>query len=255
MKRMVGVGIVAGAVALLTHIIPAIGGTSVDVTQAEAQYLEASFGATGATVTGYMIHDYATLNHQFLSQSELAQVSSGIAKNLGLKGTKTEGRSVTEENAYQMTGIWGGNTAVSIFLSSFHMTDGMPNETDIVIRASSNQHSIRQLPAQMKEIANVLQNVHVAPQLDAYITGFTSKKLSEQETEDTVSRAFQSVHAVRIEGLNSALETSISGYSSEAPDYITSGGRKINLQVALHWDGYDKRTNVVVGTPIIVDPY
>ncbi len=222
-------------------------------TQAEANYLETSFGATGATVIGYLIHDYGTLNNQFLSQTELAQVSSGIANNLALKDTKTEGRSIPGENAYQMTGIWEGNTTVSIFLSSFHMTDG--DETYIVIRASNNQRSISQLSGQMKEIANALQNVHIAPQLDAYITGFTSKKLSEQETEDTVSRAFQSVNAVRTEGLNSALETSISGYSSEAPDYIISGDKKMNLQVALHWDGYDKRTNVLVGTPIIVDPY
>lgn len=154
----------------------------------------------------------------------------------------------------QLAGTWSNHMNVSIVLSSFHMTDGMPDSTILVLRAQSDAGDLPELAHHMSAIANELKHLRIPVNLDPYITGYIQPLLSQEETNQVITKAFDTVDAKRIEGVTSNLVTSISGYSPEGPTYIMSK-EKMNLQAALQWDGYNQHTSVVVGTPIIVDPY
>ncbi|MBX5437739.1 MAG: YwmB family TATA-box binding protein [Alicyclobacillaceae bacterium] len=94
-----------------------------------------------------------------------------------------------------------------------------------------------------------------SPQLSACVEGSLSARLVGARQPYMIRRAFEAVHASRVEGVQSGVETSVSGYTPLAPMYILSNGRRMNLQVAVHFDRYHQRTDVLVGTPIILATY
>lgn len=257
MKRItiwaIGAALVFG---LFGHVLPAMANNSgASVSQGEAEYLEQSFNATGATATGFLIHDYSTVNQHFMSPSDLLNLAKTMASDLGLTNVTAGKRIGQNEHILQLSGTWSKKISVSIVLSSFHMTDGMPDSTILVFRAKSGTGDLSELAAKMTAISSELNRQHIYPSLDAYIAGYIQPELSDQQTNQVIAKAFDAVQAKRIEGLSSNLVTSISGYSPNGPTYILSNYKRMNLQVALHWDEYNKHTNVIAGTPIIVDPY
>ncbi|WP_067620423.1 YwmB family TATA-box binding protein [Alicyclobacillus acidiphilus] len=257
MKRMI-VWVVGGVLAftIFGHVLPAMASNSeAPVPRKEAEYLTQSFNATGAKATSFVIHDYSTVNQQFMSVSDLQNLSETIASEFGLTNVKAGKRVGQDKHIIELSSTWSTKTSLSIVLSSFHMTDGMPDSTILVLRARNETGNVAELAPQMSAVSTELRRLHISPQLDAYITGHVKPKLSQEQTDHVISKAFVAVKAERTEGLSSTLVTSISGYSSEGPTYILSNGKKMNLQVALHWDGYNHQTNVIVGTPIIIDPY
>lgn len=257
MKRTI-VWAVGGVLAftIFGHVLPAMASNpDTSVPRKEAEYLAQGFNATGAKATGFVIHDYSTVNQQFMSVSDLQNLAETMVADFGLTNVKAGKRVGQDEHIIQLSGTWSKQTSVSIVLSSFHMTDGMPDSTILVLRAKTETSNLAELAPQMSAISTELQRLRISSQLDAYITGYVKPKLSQQQTDHVISKAFVTVKAERTEGLSSTLVSSISGYSPEGPTYILSNGKKMNLQVALHWDGYNHQTNVIVGTPIIIDPY
>lgn len=242
-------------VSVFGRIVPALANNSgASTAQAEARYLEKSFNTTGATATSFLIHDYSTVNQHFASTSNLLNIAKTMSSDLGLTNVTAGKRVGQSEHILELSGTWSNHIDMLIVLSSFHMTDGMPDSTVLILRAKSNTGNLSELESRMSAIANELQHLRISPSLDAYITGYVKPRLTQTQTNQVIAHTFDAVRANRVEGLTSNLVTSISGYSPEGPTYIMSKG-KMNLQVALHWDGYKHHTNVTVGTPIIVDPY
>ena len=215
--------------------------------QREAAYLTKSFAATGAKSSSFLIHDYSTVNQRCMASKEFLTLAGKMSYNLGLTHV-TAGQHVGKnEHILQLAGTWSNHMNASIVLSSFHMTDGMPDSTILVLRAQSDAGDLPELAHHMSAIANELKHLRIPVNLDPYITGYIQPLLSQEETNQVITKAFDTVDAKRIEGVTSNLVTSISGYSPEGPTYIMSK-EKMNLQAALHWDGYNRHPSVVVET-------
>lgn len=224
------------------------------VAKSEAAYLETSFKATDARASSFLIHDYSQVDTRFLSISDLLGLAETMSSSLGLTNVTAGKRVGDQVHIVQLNGIWSDHSKVSIVLSSFHMTDDMPDGTILTVRAKSNAGNLLDLAPHMSAMARELQHLQIPIGIDAYIAGYVKPRLSQTQTNHVIAHAFDVVHAKQTEGLTSRLVTSISGYSAEEPAYIVSKG-KMNLQVAVHWNGYDAHTDIIVGTPFIVDSY
>ncbi|MCL6627219.1 MAG: YwmB family TATA-box binding protein, partial [Alicyclobacillus shizuokensis] len=111
---------------------------------------------------------------------------------------------------------------------------------------------LAQLLARLRETA---ESTGGKAQISACIEGSLSARLIGAQQRQVIQQAYEAVHAARVEGVQSDLETSVSGYTPLAPTYILTDGRRMNLQVAVHYDAYHRRTDVLVGTPIILSTY
>lgn len=220
----------------------------------EADYVERSFGAMHAQVAGYLIHNRSQLNEKFLSETDLQEIAREIKQELGLRNAKLLSNSGKYQNYLQLSGEWPDATDVTVTLSSFH-DDTEPDSTILSIRVHSQAGQLQNFGHDVSRVKQAVTNLQSTPQISACIEGFTSARMVGVQTDNLISQAFSVVHADVIEGVKSDLLSSISGYSSEAPGYILTNGRKMNLQVAVHYDAYHHRTNVLVGTPIITETY
>jgi hypothetical protein len=194
------------------------------------------------------------LNDNFMSERELHQVADKVKQDLHLQGAKWMTHTDTSENFAEVDGSWSDNTEVSITLSS--MRDSNTQSTTIlIVRAHHSGRDFVRLASEVAMIRKAVTGSGCTPQISTCIEGFTNARMMGVQADGLVTRAFSAVGAHRVEGVKSDLLTSISGYSSKAPGYIQTNGQKMNLQVAVHYDAYHHRTNVLVGTPIITETY
>jgi hypothetical protein len=220
----------------------------------EVNYLETSFTATNANVDGYLIHNWSQLNDNFMSERELRQAADKLKQDLHIQGAKWMTHADASENFEEVYGSWSDNTDISVTLSSMRYSSTQ-STTVLVVHAHHAGKGFVRLASEVAMVRKAVTNSGCAPQISTCIEGFTNARMMGVQVDGLVTRAFSAVGAHRVEGVKSDLVTSISGYSSKAPGYIQTNGQKMNLQVAVHYDAYHHRTNVLVGTPIITETY
>jgi hypothetical protein len=220
----------------------------------EIECLKQSFQATGAQVQGYLIHNRSELYRHFASTRELQQIANRLRQELGIQEAKQVSRTSPDQNVLELAGTWSAATQVSVILASFRESD-VSGSTLLILNVHSQEGRLDRLVRDANLVKRVVTNFKSTAQISACIEGFTNARMIGVQGDGLISQAFSAVNAHPIEGVKSDLLTSISGYSSEVPGYIMSNGKKLNLQVAVHYDAYHHRTNVLVGTPIITETY
>jgi len=83
-----------------------------------ATYLEKSFSATHATVTGYEMNDWSSLGSTQMSLTDLSRQASRFTQEFPLQDTKTYKYVATNEFYYEVTGVGPQHTHVTATLPS-----------------------------------------------------------------------------------------------------------------------------------------
>jgi hypothetical protein len=236
--------------------------------------LNQSFGAIHAKQTGYILHDYSTVNHQFTEVKNLSNFGRDLVQELGIQNAKITEIPRADDVFYNVDGIWPNQTEVHVTLSSFRNgtnalqmsnsatgsgTTHAENASGIttlavsVIGKGPYNENIKQ---QYQMVENMVKRVGVTPEMDACLEGYLDDRIVGVQAKDIINQSFAAIHAAPVEGLYTALETSVSGYTNDySTNNIATDGKRMNVQFAVHADDYYHRTNVLVGTPIITTTY
>lgn len=218
-----------------------------------------AFEATGAKTDGYEVNNWTKLSDKFESEKQLSDVVTKLEQELHMASPKTvshhdSGDGHSGQTFYEAYGSWGDQTNVSVTASSFKFASG-PDETILVIRADSTGSNLKAFADAVSQIQTAVQSLGAQPQISCCVEGFLDAKMNGGQSESLVRKTFKAVAASEIEGVQTGSLTSISGYSTKLPQYILTRGRKMNIQVGLHYDTVHQRTNVVVGAPIVTVTY
>lgn len=231
--------------------------------QKQFAFLNTALTATNATPTGYTIHDWTTVNNQFLSTTDLASIGSKLKQEFGLTNAKVTSRQAKNESFWQVDGQWPNGTNVRLVLTSLPGATS-PNgantadtqaQTVLTITALGTENSQNLFAGQYNQVESMVASVQGTPQMSAYLTGQLAGQVSEAQANNLANSALEADNATAVEALRTALETSVSGYASAPATYILTNGKRMNLQVAVHADTYHHRTDIYVGTPIITTAY
>lgn len=225
-----------------------------------AHYIEAAFAVTHATVDGYEIHNWSQISNNFQNSRQISQTVDRLGQELEIQNSKTishtmEGDGQSGETFYELYGTWADGTAVTVTESSFRMPNPSQDETILIIRADSSSQNLASFDSGIQKMRKALASINARPQISACIEGFRDARMSGGQENGLIADVFSTVHANKVEGVQTSDVTSISGYSTELPQYILTAGQKMNIQVGLHYDSAHQRTNVVIGAPIITVTY
>lgn len=237
--------------------------------RAESTFLLQAFAASGATPTGYLIHDWTQVNQKFVSLTQLQSWAGNISQYLAISSPHAVTRRTKGENFYEIYGAGPGNTQVRVVLSSFQFGKTQDTgatistsqsalgqaETLLVISLQQNDAHLAGLTTDWERMDQTLTQANWVPQISACIEGFRNDRMGDGQRVRWANLVLQNVHAVRVEGLTLHNVTSISGYSQGQDIAILANGHPINVQVAAYYNAYRHHTNVLVGTPVITIPY
>lgn len=219
-----------------------------------AALVSKAFTATGAKQTGYSVHDWSVIDEQYHTKQDLHTLGDRLNQTLQIQNPQVFESANGNQNVFQIRGKWDTNTSISMELTSMQFPGKNP-QTTLVIRAESTATSLHELAVNMDQIKSTIAVTKARPQISTCIQGFLDDRMNNVERNQLISNTLRSVNAKELEGVRSDLVASISGYSPLSQDFIVTNGKKMNLQVAIHYDSYRHQTQVLVGSPIVTIEY
>jgi hypothetical protein len=227
---------------------------SSDPAQDQARLVSTAFAATGAKTTGFTVHDWSVIDQHYHTKQELQVLGDQLNQILRIQSPQSYDHTDGAQTVYQLRGNWDPQTSVSMILTSMQFPGKQP-QTTLVIRAESKTEQLNPLANQIERIRKAVAFTKAKPQISTCIQGFLGDRMNTVERNQLISNTFHSVNAQEVESVRSDLVTSVSGYSPISQDCITTNGKKMNLQVAIHYDTYRHQTQVLVGSPIVTIEY
>jgi hypothetical protein len=217
-------------------------------------FLHRAFAGTEAEVEGYSIHNWSVIDKEYRSAEQLKTLGTELARTLDLVNGKEASQSESDQASYSLRGVWKNGAEVALTLKSMKFQE-QPPQTVLVIRVDRETNELGDYSRNIEQVRETAKQAHAVPQISTCIKGLRTDRMEGGESYALVQKVFQKVKAKEMEGVRSDLVTSISGYSPLTKDYITTDGKKINLQVAVHYDTYQKKTRVLVGSPVVTIEY
>ncbi len=223
--------------------------------------VEQAFQATGAIATGFEIHDWTTQNTAFLPVSVLQTQAKGVM--VRLRADHITG--FLHSDAHQHVSFLSGHTSVktatgknvpltaTVELASMHLLGQSP-QTVLVIRLLSNQHTLAGSHAAFSLLQSVIP-IKGSSNRNEMVFGQLSRMASKASRTALIDKAFADVAGHATQWSQDAYTTSAAGSSAKEGLYLPIGNQNITLQVAMHTNGYNQTTRVLVGSPLITVEY
>ena len=219
-----------------------------------AQFLRDAFNATEGEVEGYSIHNWSVIDQEFHSADQLKAMAQQLNRTFGIENAKATGGSEGDQHSVTLRGTWKNGADAQLTLKSMRMTDHAP-QTALVLRVERETQDLQDYGPSIDRVRATAESLHAVPQISTCVKGFLPDKMENGDSNSLVKRVFEKVKAKEIEGVRSGLVTSVSGFSPLSRDYIVTNGNKMNVQVAVHYDAYQGKTRVLVGSPIVTIEY
>lgn len=230
----------------------------------ESHFLSQTMSATGAEPDEYLLNSWDSLNHQFLSENEDLSIAREMVQEMKLRRAKLYHTATSVEHYVLVDALSPTGSRVELVVTSFAPTTSVEGTTagelvdSSTVLAVTEEHqgyTSQALTADEEQLAAALLQIGAKPQISSCLMGHLDAKMVGVQANQLAERALHAVDAKSVQTFQSGLETSISGYAPRNLTYIVSRGQPINLQIAVHYDGYQHDTNVLVGTPIITTTY
>lgn len=212
-----------------------------------------AFDTSTAEAEGYYVHNWSVVNNTYMSMKELQQMAERLNSTLQIPDAQVNKIDDEHQHIYQLYGRWDPRTTVSLVLATMDL-EKQP-QTVLVIKVERESNRVQDITRSIEKVKETTKSIGVAPQISTCIKGFYSDRIESTERNQLIQRIFASVNAGEIEGIRSELITSVSGYSPLSKEYIKTNEKRMNLQVAMHYDAYQKKTRILVGSPIVTIEY
>lgn len=209
-----------------------------------------AFESSEAAVEEVNMNAYVNIENVFKTPSEGKKICLEIAKKLQVKDETIEDTSTEENTQIYMEGKSEEGGVIRIIVQGTAYEE--IKETNLVVDVIENKLTDLDLLAEkMKEALGVYGKVT----LTSCITGSYIGELDDAQKEEVAKNVMKILQAKEIEGFREENMISITGFSSKIKDYISYGGHKVNINVALRYNSYENKTYLWIATPLIAIGY
>ncbi|MHB1628334.1 MAG: YwmB family TATA-box binding protein [Bacilli bacterium] len=244
-------------------------------------FLTKAFDATHSRLTGFEVHDWSTLHDGFSSVAVLTRDAKRVAQEMGVSSPHL----YTHDGSRDHVAVWSGflqsgkgtvRMQATVQMASLSFPHA-PAQTVLILRLLASGPSYPgerggRLPVRssapgsemglFRDFAAAYRTVRTAAAasggnavVNATLFGVIPALLNTAHRGAVVRAAYAAVHAQPLQAMVYAYTTSIAGYAASGGSPALAGSQRINLQVALHENSYNRSTRVLVGSPIITVEY
>lgn len=216
------------------------------------------FSCLDSELIGMEISGIAKVNKQQMTLNQIEQLfNEAIDHFEHIVGPEIETDEALSASVRQIKGqALCGDVFYSIALNNgFNVTEGGSYETYIMVNAAFESMSEQEIENVKQTLLNFLKCYSEEPCIGTLYRGRIQKKLDKKTMLNTSKQIFDAFEGKIIEGIEDGHLVSKTGYSSVIENSLDVDGEKINLNVALRYNGYEDATYIWLGTPVIFTSY
>ncbi|HHV46669.1 MAG TPA: hypothetical protein GXX53_07205 [Tissierellia bacterium] len=225
---------------------------------------------TGASFVESDIALGGVILDRFIDEEELLKLGNHIKDEMNIMGTLTDydlnqclqlghkhySQKLTKDEGLNQLVIQGmdslGNI-VTISISSYEV-EGYPGETSLFINLINNNHFVKNNDIILK-VDNIFQRYDKMMNVTKCIVGTIDGRIDIDESEDKVLKSARKFRGRVVESYKEEGVLSLSMFTPYIDEYIYTGTRKMNLNIAVNYNECEDKTYVWIGTPIITIGY
>ena len=236
-----------------------------------------SFNGTKAQFLQTNINCNGKIVDKLLNMESLLQLGEYAIKDLGIVGKMQEQQNflditrLTENNNLdevyyivkndssenrQIT-IWGNDKEgrlITIILTSEKDLFSDFQQTHIFVDVIESEE-VSEFKAIKEKIEILFKKFNIETKISTCIIGTFEGQLSSKGRIDKLTTAIGIINGTKVEGLVDSNVISISVYTPNIDNFIFTGNNKMNLNISMRYNEYEKKTYIWMGTPIITIGY
>lgn len=183
-----------------------------------------------------------------MDESEAYSIVEDIASKLELNNIKIDNNS--DEDIVQINGNY-----ISDKYSMYIIVQSNKNnlkDTNIVVDYNSNKDK------KVEEIKNNIRNaLKEYGEVNYYIcyTSSFDQNMDKKEKTKVVNSLIKKYNIDIKERYEDKNIVSVTGYTSRLKEWIKYDDKKVNINIAVRYNNYDEKTNLIIGYPLITIGY
>ncbi|MBF8983770.1 YwmB family TATA-box binding protein [Lutibacter sp. B2] len=204
------------------------------------------FNLTDAELEEININAYVDIADRYITSNEATGIINKIGKKLKITNLHSEDHSNDGNTQMVSNGKIKENQNIVIIVQSTNTED--IKESNIVIDLTTqNKMQI----SKWKEDVKAVLKAYGKAEFNVCITGSYDKKLSNAEEKRKLEKVTKSFAVKKIESFEDKDFLSITGYTNNFNNWIAYNGKKVNINIAMRYNNYKKKTYVWIGNPLI----
>lgn len=211
----------------------------------------AAFQSSKAELQEVNVNAHVNRKDIFTNPKKASEMCLNLAEKLEIQHRTIKDTSTEENTQIYLGGQGKAGENIAIIIQSTQ--EASIRETNIVIDVVQEDGFV-DVDGLGNSIKDILKPYGTA-QLTSCITGVYAGELAKEEKENIVKDILQFLGAKEIEGFREENMVSIVGFSPNIQDWISYGGNKVNLNVALRYNSYEDKTYLWMATPLIAIGY
>ncbi len=229
------------------------GGIFYAVNAATSEVVKSTLGdglkATGADILESTISGWSKINEEFMTPEQIAHEMDHIILMINpekdsIARFEDSSDVVNKEILYASS----GNKSYAIAIESIQNDEKA--ETYMIVDLYIDQ-SCDDLNNEREKLELIFKDKGRILKFDTCVIGTFDGKLSDRDMKEKIQKALKAVKAKPVEAAELEELNSVAAYSENLGAFILSGGKKVNMQVAMRYSSYDDKTYIWIGTPLI----
>lgn len=225
-------------------------GTSAETIKPEEAVINA-FNESHANFEEVNVNSYVILEGKYMSIDKIKKICNDIAERLNFK--KVEVDKTIEEGLSQI--IIKGQLEEEIYavliVQSSQYEEFKESTIVLDIIDTKGEYDFSELSDRIRNILSYYGKTTV----NITLTGSYDNRLTKKDIDQSISRIMKRIKAKEIEGIRNEDLTSITGYCPSMIEHLNYAGKKANINIAYRYNSFEDKTNIWIGTPIIVMEY
>lgn len=208
---------------------------------------------------------------RFLSENEMLQISESLIKELEIEGTLLLTKKIENEplkkgyylqeffeeeglNQLIVQGFDKRDNLITINLSSYQNKEDQLEETSLYINLINDEQFVENNDIILKA-ERIFDKFDKPINVTSCIVGSIDGNIDIDKKEEEILKATNRVKGKVVERYKDDDVISLSIFTPLIEEYIYTGNKKMNLNIAVRYNEYENETNILIGTPIITIGY
>ncbi|HEX3028079.1 MAG TPA: YwmB family TATA-box binding protein [Clostridia bacterium] len=215
-----------------------------------------AFNCSGAKVVSSEVYIYGRLGKKYDTLRELESITDQVSNSLGMVKDSTYSENTTKNDETIKVEIRGTNEDRNIIdINAEAGRQSVTSAERFISVCVTVDLSDKGLEAIRGKVAGVLKRFGIEPKVNSCIIGSFNGKLNTNQMNDVCIRMFNEIEAKKVEDMRDNSLISVSAYSPFIGDSISVNGRKVNMNLAVRYNSYEKKTYIWLATPVITTEY
>lgn len=215
--------------------------------------LMALLRSAGANLVEGEIQFYATLGARYREMDELEEILLDVADILGLQNSTVQRGEGDTFRVLEADGATALGPQAQIVVQSNPGNETLSPQTYLLIIC--RDESVQKLETVAARLDEAMPALAPGGQISYYLTGELPGQKTVEEMAKMADRALSTVRGTVVEGIKEDNLISYTAYTPLLERYLTVDGDRFNLNLAIRYDDYHKKTVVWVGYPVIHTSY